>query len=385
MGAINVKVVEFGDRPHYQMQWVDPLSGKKKTKSTRVRRTGRKRERKEAESVAAKFEADLQHDRYSEPSKTTWDEFRERYSFEKLTSLSQKARQAADSVFNHLERLINPRLLAIVPSIVSEFQAKLRQQGMVETSIAAHLGNLRAALNWAYRKKLLPEKADIDMPKAAKGRTLMRGRPITGEEFDRMLAEVPNERPKDADVWVHYLTGLWLSGLRLEESTIVSWDGDEPFCIDLSGKHPRFRIYAEAHKDRRDQLLPMTPDFASFLLQTPEDERHGRVFKIDGLLTKSPMSPKRIGRVVSDIGRGAAVIVNKAKGKYGSAQDMRRAFGTRWAPRTKPVTLQLLMRHKNIETTLKYYVQQESETSHQSFGASLATVLVTLLVTVNGV
>ena len=26
----------------------------------------------------------------------------------------------------------------------------------------------------------------------------------------------------------------------------------------------------------------MTPDFAQWLLQTPEAERHGRVFKLDG-------------------------------------------------------------------------------------------------------
>ena len=36
-------------------------------------------------------------------------------------------------------------------------------------------------------------------------------------------------------------------------------------------------------------------------------------------------------------------------------------FGTRWASRVKPATLQLLMRHKSIETTLKYYVDQDAD------------------------
>ena len=75
MELIKVKVVEFSDRKHFQMQWRDPFTGRKRTKSTGVERTGRKRERKEAESVAAKFEADLQNDRHSEPSKTTWPTF----------------------------------------------------------------------------------------------------------------------------------------------------------------------------------------------------------------------------------------------------------------------------------------------------------------------
>ena len=63
MLEISVAVVEFGDRKNYQMQYRDPNTGRKKTKSTGVERTGRKRERTEAERVAAKqhhqFAADL--------------------------------------------------------------------------------------------------------------------------------------------------------------------------------------------------------------------------------------------------------------------------------------------------------------------------------------
>ena len=47
----------------------------------------------------------------------------------------------------------------------------------------------------------------------AKGMTLMRGRPITAEEFERMLASVESVRPDDAQAWSYYLRGLWLSGL----------------------------------------------------------------------------------------------------------------------------------------------------------------------------
>ncbi len=50
------------------------------------------------------------------------------------------------------------------------------------------------------------------------------------------------------------------------------------------------------------------------------------------------------------------MVANKAEGKCANAHDLQRSFGTRWAPEVKPATLQLLMRHKSIETTLKYYV-----------------------------
>ena len=50
---------------------------------------------------------------------------------------------------------------------------------------------------------------------------------------------------------------------------------DAPFAVDLSGRRPRFRIKGEAQKSGQDELLPMTPDFAEFLLQTPESRAAG--------------------------------------------------------------------------------------------------------------
>ena len=176
-----------------------------------------------------------------------------------------------------------------------------------------------------------------------------------------MLEATAKVRPQDTEAWQHYLHGLWLSGLRLEESLVFSWEDDSPFAADLSGRHPRFRIYAEAEKGHQDRFLPMTPDFTEFLLKTPDDQRTGPVFKLDGLQTGTPITPPRVGRVVSAIGKKAGVVVNKADGKYASAHDLRRSFGTRWSSKVKPATLQLLMRHKSIETTLKYYVAQDSD------------------------
>ena len=123
-----------------------------------------------------------------------------------------------------------------------------------DITIASVLRHLRPALTWAVSMGMLRSVPAMHPPKKSKGQTLMRGRPITAEEFDRMIAVVPKVRPDDSAAWVHYLTGLWLSGLRLEESLALSWDQDEPFLIDLSGKRPAFqRIYAEAQKARRDE------------------------------------------------------------------------------------------------------------------------------------
>jgi len=107
---------------------------------------------------------------------------------------------------------------------------------MKETTIATHRRHLQAALSWAVSTGMLPKVPAFHMPKRAKGRTLMRGRPITAEELKRMLAQVPVVRPRDSHAWIYYLNGLWLSGLRLEESIILSWDEDSPFSMDLCGR-----------------------------------------------------------------------------------------------------------------------------------------------------
>lgn len=57
----------------------------------------------------------------------------------------------------------------------------------------------------------------------------------------------------------------------------------------------------------------------------------------------------------------ANVVVNKGGGKFASAQDFRRSFGTRWAKQLMPAVLRVLMRHESIETTLAYYVDLDAD------------------------
>lgn len=342
---IAVKVHSYGPGRSLALVYFDPVSGRKKAKSSGTT------DWREAERLAGELEKELQAGRYVSPSKITWADFRKRYETERLAILSASAQQATATGFNHLERVLNPdRLVKVTTPAMSRFIAQLRaSQTMKESSIACYLRHIKAALRWASRQGLLVTVPTFDMPKSGEA----KGRPITAEEFDRMLAAVPKVKRKNHATWERFLNGLWLSGLRLGEAVILSWDPDAPFAVDLSGRYPAFRIEAKAQKARRDERLPMTPDFAEWLLQTPEDERIGRVFKL-------PMAIRRMGHGVCDIGQKAGVVVARdldtGKVKFASAHDLRRSFGTRWAKRVMPAVLQRLMRHANISTTMKYYV-----------------------------
>ncbi len=352
---IKVIVVKYPDRRYLMMRYIDPITGKRRARSTGTT------VRREADRIAAKWEQQLQEGRYQPPQRISWADFREQYETEKLSSLAESTQRTAVTALNHLERVINPdRLAKLTSAVMSQFQAKLREEKMRDTTLARNLRHLRAALSWAVSLGMLPNVPDMHPPRRIKGQTMMRGRPITAEEFDRMIAAVPKVRPHDAPAWVRYITGLWLSGLRLEESLALSWEQDAPFHADLTGKRPAFRIYGEAQKSGRDEVLPMTPDFAQYLLQTPEAERVGKVFQLIDQRFHRELDGHRVGQIVGKIGKKAGVIVNKADGKFASAHDLRRGFGTRWAKRVMPAVLRRLMRHSSIQTTMAYYVDLDS-------------------------
>lgn len=209
----------------------------------------------------------------------------------------------------------------------------------------------------------------VHRKKKSTGTTPMKGRPVTGEEFERMLAVVPAVvGDVSAAAWRFYLHGLWTSGLRLKESLDLWWDQDGRLLPVFPKRgRPMLRIPAELEKGHADRLLPMAPEFAAVLLQTTEAERTGPVFKLPGIRGgTSEVRSTWVGRVVSMIGRRAGVRVSSdprdpEKVKYASAHDLRRAFGERWASRVMPAVLKELMRHESIETTLRYYVGTNAE------------------------
>jgi integrase len=128
------------------------------------------------------------------------------------------------------------------------------------------------------------------------------------------------------------------------------------------------RVPAELEKGNADRLLPIAPEFAIMLAETPEGQRTGPVFPLPGRRPGQPEQPKahRISRIVSQIGEKAGVRVyvdpkDPEKVKYASAHDLRRAFGERWAARLMPAQLMELMRHESIETTLRFYVGTDAQ------------------------
>ena len=375
---IKVYVIDKG-RTNLYLRYTDPMTNKRVDKSSK---TGK---RADAVKAAGKWEAELREGRYQKPNRMTWEAFREFYSVNALPGLAARTQQSYETALNAFERTCSPRHVADVTTArVTALVTTLRTEGASEATIACYLRHLKAAMRWANCHGLLNVLPIFAMPKRAKGAKVMRGRPITSEEFERMLKVVPKVVENTAAAsWEFYLRGLWESGLRLSESLDLRWDAaPDAIVVDLTGRRPMLRIPAEAEKGNRDRLLPITPEFAALLASVPERDRRGRVFKlldIDGSL----LSTKRwdVGKIVSAIGEAAGVVVDeRTKGKetvrkFATAHDLRRAFGQRWSGRVMPNVLRELMRHADIGTTMKFYVGQNAEVMADALWAAAGDTL----------
>lgn len=348
---VSVRPVPRNDRGVYMLRWKDPTTGETRTRHTKHPLT--RKGKRDALSDALALQEQINSGR-ADAREFGWIEFEQRYTSEHLSGLAKGTRTAWTTARNHLCRIVKPATLADVDAqALSRLAATLRREGARETSIACYVRTIRAALSWAVEMELLPAAPRYRTPKRAKGVSgHMRSRPIKAEEFDRLLLAAKKVRPKDYRRWRRFLKGLYWGGLRLGEALSLTWKGG-PFSVDLSGNRPVFRVLAEGEKAHRDRILPMAPELGRLLLRCPEGRRKGKVFRI-------PYSRKTAGRIISEIGRHARVKVSD-NGKHASAHDLRRSFGTRWAARLKPAELQQLMRHKSIETTMRYYVSLDAQ------------------------
>lgn len=333
MRRIKVRVAERNDRDGYFAFWVDPLTGKKRSQkldSTRLR---------DAIVEGTRLEDELNVSGGVTPGSHAWDEVVKAAKTQWLAHKSDKYRANMVVVTNHFERIIGhpTDMAAINATIVSRFQNALKKEMKSAASAHTYLKHFRTFLLWARRQGFVSSVPHFAFDRQGKD-SMMRGRPIKKEEYAKIIAEC------DDPMIGRLITCMYLGGLRIGEAVALSWDAP-PFRVDLSGKYPRFVIFSEGQKAGRDEIAPMTPDFADWLKGLPEPHA--------GLVCGCNLDKAWAGRLVAKTCRAAGV--------NATAHDLRRAFGTRWALESKPAVLQRLMRHSSIETTMKYYVQIDAD------------------------
>jgi len=331
--TIRVKVVTTRRRDCYVLRWQEP-GGRWRQRQARATRWP------SACREASQLEQELATDcRSSMPLAALVDRFEAercggRANYNLRSMLARCQAEAGCQVLGEL-----------TPAVISRTQAAMQAEGRPATTIRGYLQHLRAALQWAHDMQLIEEVPLMRLPKA-RGGSKMRSRPITGEEFDRLLLAVPKVKRQPLP-WLRLINVLYWGGLRIGEAARLTqaWGGG--FQIDLDHRPPVFNISQQ--KNGQVQQVPVAPELVGYLRDQVVLPSSGR------LLRGLPRRVDSLVKGVAAIGARAGIIVN-AQGKTVTAHDLRRSFATRWARELKPVELCTLMRHRDISTTMDYYI-----------------------------
>jgi integrase len=335
---IHVYVLYRRRRPFPLLQWVDPETGKRKTVSAGTA------DPKGVEEARAEREYELNHGRYVEPSRISWEEFRDLFEKEYAAGLRQRTQEKFTTVLDVFEQIVGPaKLRNITERTLSRFVQGMRERkrpngkiGLAPVTMKNYLIALKTALAWAVEQKLLPAVPNFPTVKVPK----KKPQPVPAESFEKLLAKAPD------DSWRAYLLCGWWAGLRLSEALHLEWEGNEerPW-VDLANN--KIVLPAVFAKSAQDQTVPLHPVLREALEQLP---RSGR--KVFGFRSRSGRPLKR-----SDVTHRIQRMAKDAGVKL-SMHRLRKGFGCRVAKQLgkggAPV-LHVLMRHASMQVTMDYY------------------------------
>ncbi|MEZ6058430.1 MAG: tyrosine-type recombinase/integrase [Planctomycetaceae bacterium] len=238
-------------------------------------------------------------------------------------------------------------------------------------TVNSMMGAVMAFVRFCHKRGWIPsvppvEKLDVD--------DVMKGRPITGEEFERMLETTPKVVGEEAaESWQFALRILWESGFRIGDLMDFTWDDPRhihPVWPQRSGDHPTL-VIPSSQKNGRLQEIPMLPGLRTLLDEVPSRERVGWVSDPrpiqrgetrPGMRSHGRMTKERVGRVIAMIGKESRIVVRPAddrtgqREKFASAHDLRRGCALRLINAgISAETLRILLRHSTFATTEKFY------------------------------
>ena len=146
----------FGDRDYFMLQWHDPETGKRKSKSAGTCNS------EMGEQKRADLEYELNNGLYSEPAHTSWKKLRELYEAEPLPNLRPGSSKLLKLSLDQFEVIVKPGALrGITERSISTFVRGLRERKGLQSEYAqastvdTKLDYLKGVLSWAVEQDYL--------------------------------------------------------------------------------------------------------------------------------------------------------------------------------------------------------------------------------------
>lgn len=335
---VTVWIQRFKDRPFPMLQWIDPDTGQRKSK------TAETADPEAAEQARADLEYELNHGLHRERSRLDWDKLRDAFHDDHLAGLRPRSREKYETVLDVFEEIVKPaKLAAITERTVSAFVRGMRQRkrgnnpGLAPMTIKNYCVALRTCLAWATKQKLIPSLPEFPTIKVPK----KKPQPIPAESFEKMLAKAPD------DQWKAFLLCGWWAGLRLTEAENLQWQrSDKLPWLDLDEN--RIMLPAEFAKSGRDEWVPLHPVLRKILTDLP---RHGpAIFDLRTKTKKHKLTRSGISTAVLHFAKAAGVKLSMHRLRKGFGCRLAKALGKGGA-----AVLHEIMRHSSMQVTMDYY------------------------------
>ncbi|MCO8124756.1 site-specific integrase [Stieleria sp. TO1_6] len=156
-------------------------------------------------------------------------------------------------------------------------------------TVNSSMGAVMAFVRFCAKRDWIVKVPDLDSLSVD---DVMKGRPITGEELDRMIEAIPRVVGKnEAPSWQFALRVLWYSGFRVGDLMDFHWEDERhirPVWSSRSGVHPTITV-PSSQKNGKLQEIPMLPELEAFLLEVPKAKRAGWI--VNPLAITSTVKP----------------------------------------------------------------------------------------------
>lgn len=350
MKRIEVKRVDTA-REGTVFRWTD-RSGKHQRQYTGKRTNNR------IEEARQELEADLNRTGTGQ----RWSAFVRRAEREYFDGLAIRSIEKTQQTLRKFERLHGDFDCAeLSTGHMLDFQTSLRDAGLASATIDSTMQTLWAVVRWGVDFDLLPA---INRPRKRNRKRdrvtqKAKGRSLTGEEIDRMIAAVPQVvcKGEDADAFVRAIHAARLMGLRLDDCHRLRFDpAPGAHWVTLDARQP-FVTFCNSQKSGETEDVPLTDAAVAWLKSLPAVEWIARGRGERGW----HKTTNRTCRVVSAAGEKARILTKATGGKGGgpkwaSLHDCRRTFATQLLASGLTIKeVQKRTRHADHNTLLQYY------------------------------